>query len=291
MTRFLALAGVLCISFSAIFVRLADVSPTTAAFFRCAYAVPFLLLLWWIVRERDHRRRISRWLAFASGLILSLDLSFWHYSIMLIGAGLATVLGNTQVLFVGLAAWLLHRERPSNLALLVIPSIFVGVVLISGLGRVDAYGNDPIMGVFYGILTGISYAAFLLVFRGSNRELAPAAGPLLDATVGASIGCLVVGVLVEPSFSLAWTWPAHGWLLALALGSQVVGWLLIAIALPRLAALETSVILLLQPMLTVLWASLIFVERLSRIQWMGVALVLGGVGVLSTWGSVVRKKQ
>jgi drug/metabolite transporter (DMT)-like permease len=290
MTRFLALSGVICISFSAIFVRLAAVSPTTAAFFRCAYAVPFLLLLWWMVRERDHRLRISRWLAFASGLILSLDLSVWHYCIMMIGAGLATVLGNTQVAFVGLAAWLLHRERPTNLALVVIPVIFLGVVLISGLGRVDAYGEDPTKGVFFGVLTGISYATFLLVFRRSNRELAPASGPLLDSTVGAAIGCLVVGALFEPGFSLTWVWPAHGWLLALALGSQVVGWLLIAIALPRLAALETSVILLLQPMLTVLWARLIFVERLSNPQWAGVALVLGGIAAVTRWGSVVRKR-
>jgi drug/metabolite transporter (DMT)-like permease len=242
-----------------------------------------------MVRERDHRRRISRWLAFASGLILSADLSFWHYSIMLIGAGLATVLGNTQVLFVGLAAWLLHRERPSHLAFVVVPVIIVGVALISGLGRVGAYGKDPILGVVYGILTGISYATFLLVFRRSNRELAPASGPLLDASVGATLGCLVVGALFEPGFSLTWTWPAHGWLLALALGSQVAGWLLIAIALPRLAALETSVILLTQPMLTVLWAYLIFVEKLSNAQWAGVALVLGGVAALSRWGSVVKK--
>jgi drug/metabolite transporter (DMT)-like permease len=44
-------------------------------------------------------------------------------------------------------------------------------------------------------------------------------------------------------------------------------------------------------MLTVLWASLIFVERLSSVQWAGVALVLGGVGALSRWGSVARRKQ
>jgi drug/metabolite transporter (DMT)-like permease len=82
------------------------------------------------------------------------------------------------------------------------------------------------------------------------------------------------------------TWPAHGWLLALAVGSQVIGWLLIAIALPRLAALETSVLLLLQPALTVLWARLIFAELLSNLQWLGVLLVLGGIGVVSMRGIV-----
>ena len=85
---------------------------------------------------------------------------------------------------------------------------------------------------------------------------------------------------------LSVTWPAHGWLLAVAVGSQVTGWMLIGAALPRLPALETSVVLLLQPMLTMVWAWLLFAERLSASQGLGMALVLGGVGWLSVRGSV-----
>ena len=86
---------------------------------------------------------------------------------------------------------------------------------------------------------------------------------------------------------LAWSWPAHGWLIALALGSQVAGWLLIGYALPRLPAVETSILLLLQPMATVLWALLLFGEDLSVVQWLGVALVLTGVALPSA-GSALR---
>jgi drug/metabolite transporter (DMT)-like permease len=44
----MAMAGATCIAFSAILVRLADVPPSTAAFYRCAYALPPLaLLVWW----------------------------------------------------------------------------------------------------------------------------------------------------------------------------------------------------------------------------------------------------
>jgi len=290
MIYLIAVLGTLCISFSAIFVRLADVSPSTAAFFRCCYAVPFLLLFWTLVRERDKRTGSSRLLALASGLLLAVDLSVWHRSIELIGAGLATVLGNTQVVFVGFAAWLIHSERPSRHTILIVPFVFAGVIFISGLGRADAYGDNPVGGAFFGLLTGFSYACYLLVFRASNRELAPAAGPLLDSTLGATLGCLLVGAF-DPSFTFSITWQAHGWLLALALGSQSIGWLLIAIALPRLAALETSVILLLQPMLTVLWAYFIFMERLSTLQWVGVSMVLGGVTFLSTRGRVAKKNQ
>ena len=287
MTRLFALLGILGISFSAIFVKQADVSPSTAAFFRTAYAVPVLFLLWMLVRRRDRRSVGLRWMAGTAGLFLALDLAVWHRSIDLIGAGLATVLANTQVVFVGLAAWVIYRERPTGLAFVTIPIVFGGVVLISGLGRADAFGEDPIAGAALGVVAGLAYTGFLLVFRASNRELAPTAGPLLNATIGAAIGSLLLGA-ADPDFSFAFTWPDHGWLLALALVSQVGGWLLIAAALPRLPALETSVMLLLQPMATVLWGFLIFAEHLSAAQWAGVALVLCGVGALTLRGSVER---
>ena len=285
MSRLIGLSGIAIISFSAIFVRLADVSPTTAAFFRALYAWPVLLVIAWLGRERDRRSSRDRWMAFGSGLFLAADLICWHRSIGAIGAGLGTVLGNTQIVFVGIVAWLFHKEKPTRLALIIVPVVFAGVTLVSGLGRAGAYGKDPVAGVLYGMLTGIFYGSFLLVFRASNRGLSPVAGPLCEVTAGVILGTGIFGIF-DPTFSLAPTWPAHGWLLALALGSQVVGWLLISHALPRMAALETSVQMLVQPMLTVLWGWIIFAEHLSGIQWLGVTLVLGGVALLAVRGTV-----
>ena len=64
----------------------------------------------------------------------------------------------------------------------------------------------------------------------------------------------------------------------LAIGSQVIGWLLIGTALPKLPVVETSVLLLGQPVFTVIWGVLLFDERLSVLQWTGSAIVLAGVG-------------
>ena len=55
MTHFLGLLGVLSISFSAVFVRLAAVSPVTATFFRAAYALPVLAVVWSLRRRGDAR--------------------------------------------------------------------------------------------------------------------------------------------------------------------------------------------------------------------------------------------
>lgn len=278
------------ISFSAIFVRMSGASPSTAAVFRTGYAVPLLLLIRLLTSEPDPRKRRERILAFVAGCFLGLDLTVWHRSIQYIGAGLATVLGNTQIVFVAILAAILHKEKPTRGAMITIPVVFAGVVLISGLGHADAYGADPFLGVVYGVLTGLTYSAFLLILRRANRDMSPPVGPLLDATAGA----LLMSLLLAPAdsrFSLAITFPEHLWLILLAALAQCAGWLLITRTLPRLPALDTSVMLLLQPMLTVLWSVLIFREALSPLQWLGVALVIGGVAVLSLRGSVVPAEE
>jgi drug/metabolite transporter (DMT)-like permease len=279
MIPFLALAGVVGISFSAIFVRLAAVSPVTAAFYRAAYAVPVLAVIVAVTHRQDRRSRRARLLAFASGLLLAADLALWHVSIAMIGAGLATVIANVQVVFVALVAWALYAERPSPRTLLVVAIVLGGLMLTSGLARPDAYGASPVLGVVFGALAGACYAGFLLTFRAANRSLAPTAGPLLESTLGTVAGALLVAPF-DAGFAFAPHVPAHLWLLALAIVSQVIGWLLIATALPRLRAVETSILLMAQPVITLVWGVLLFRERLSALQWIGTALVVGGVAAV-----------
>ncbi len=137
-------------------------------------------------------------------------------------------------------------------------------------------------------MTAITYTLFLLLLRRSTRDEATPFGAFFLSTLAATITIGAVGAsgrFGDP-LDLAWAWPAHGWLLALALGSQVAGWLLITYALPRLPAVESSVLLLLQPAATLLWAWLLFGEDLSRTQWLGVVLVMTGVALPS-----VRRRQ
>jgi drug/metabolite transporter (DMT)-like permease len=276
----LALLGILSISFSAIFVRLAAVSPVTATFYRGAYAVPVLLVLWLAQKKRDGRDRRERWLAIVSGLLLALDLNLWHESIALVGAGLGTVIANVQVVFVVAAAWVLYGERPTIGRMLTIVAVLGGVALTTGLARHDAYGARPVAGAIIGLVAGVVYAAFLMVYRAANRTSGPRSGPLLDSTVGMIAGALAC-VAFDPNFTFVPGLTATLWLVLLAIGSQVIGWLLIGTALPKLPVVETSVLLLGQPVFTVIWGVLLFDERLSVLQWTGSAIVLAGVAVLS----------
>jgi drug/metabolite transporter (DMT)-like permease len=269
--------GALVIAFSAILVRLAEVSPSTAAFFRCAYAVPALGLLAWIERRRYGPRPLrERMITLGTGALFAADLVLWHYSIQAVGAGLATVLGNIQVVLVAVLAWAFLAERPSNRTLAAIPVVFVGVVLISGVVGAGAYGDDPVLGVVYGVATAIAYALFILVLRHANADLRRPAGPLFDATLSAAVFCALAGVLIG---DIDWVpdLEAQGWLVLLALSSQVLGWLLISVSLPRLPAAVTSILLMLQPVSTVFLGALLLSEEPSAVQLSGVAIVLAGV--------------
>jgi drug/metabolite transporter (DMT)-like permease len=269
----LAVAGALTIAFSAILVKLADVAPATAAVFRCLYALP---ALWLLARREGPRPLRDRRLAMAAGVFFALDLVFWHQAIADVGAGLATVLGNLQIVFVGALAWMVLGERPAPRLLAIAPVVLAGVVLISGALEAGAYGANPTRGVVFGALTGLSYAGFILVLRQSTSDASRPAGPLFDATLVATAGAAAAGLAVG-DVDLAPSWPAHGWLLLLALSSQVLGWLLISTSLPRLPAALSSVLLTIQPVGSVLLGVVLLGEDPTGLQLAGVALVLAGV--------------
>ena len=277
-------AGAMTIAFSAILFRKATVSPETGAFFRCAYALPAL----WVVarleeRMLGRRSRALRWTASLAGVFFAVDLLLWHHAIDEVGAGLSTVLGNTQVVLVGLMAWALFGERPSTSALVAIPLAMAGIVLISGALEHGAYGANPGLGALFGVLTGVAYSGFLLTLRRGAGDERRVAGPLFDATLAAAAIILAFG-LATGRLDLVPALPAQGWLVLLALTSQVLGWLLITVLLPRLPAVGTSLLLTLQPVAAVVFAALLLGEHPSSLQLSGVGLVLVALVVASVGG-------
>ncbi|MCW2783456.1 MAG: EamA/RhaT family transporter [Marmoricola sp.] len=277
----MAILGALAIAFSAVLVRLADQPPSTAAFWRCAYALPILgLLAWREDRRYGPRPRRTRVLSAVAGVLFAADLIFWHHAIANVGAGLGTVLGNLQVALVPFVAWFALGEHPTRRVLATLPLILIGIVLISGALEHGAYGENPGLGVVFGVLTGLAYAGFILVLRAGGGDLRRPAGPLFDATLVSALVTLPVGALLG-ELRLEPTWPAHGWLVLLALTSQVLGWLLITSSLPRLPAALTSVLLTIQPVGSVLLGIAIFSEAPSGLQVVGVATILSGLVALS----------
>ena len=293
----IALAGAVAISFSPVFYVYSDTNPSTGAFFRMLYALPALALLAYLVRKSDTRSSRTRWTAFGAGLILAPDMLSYHSSMIFIGIGIATLIGNSQVIIVTLASWKLFGEKPNQAILVSLPIVIIGLALISGIADTDPYGEDPVKGVVFGTMAAFFYSSFLILFRYSNRELAPSSSVQLDATAGAALGLLVLGLLplssiaIEP-LELQPTWPGHGWLIVLAMLCQVAGWLAIAHALPRLPAAHTSFAVLLQPILTLVWGYVILhQEGHSQNQVIGIFLVLAAIIAVTLYGSATTESE
>jgi drug/metabolite transporter (DMT)-like permease len=291
-----ATAGAVCISSSAVLMRLADTSASITAFGRCAFALPVLGALVIYERRRGAPRlpARSRWLARLAGVFLAGDLIVWSHAIDAIGAGLGTVVTNLQVLIISLIAWLVLGERPRRSLVLASPVMLAGLALVGGLaggGRSRAYGTDPALGVWYGVAVAFLYAIYILMLRQAASPRA-AGGPrtaageprtavasvLFEATLGAAATAAVLGLLLHDD-RLGPAWPALGWLALLALTSQVIGWLLITVSMPRLPAAMIGTLLLVQPTGSVALSYVVLGERPSPTQLLGVALVLAGVFV------------
>ena len=286
--RLAALLGAVFIAFSGILYRWAEVSPSTGTVFRALFGLPLLGFVAWL----EHRRygglpqRTVR-LALLAGVFFAGDLLFWHHAIEAVGAGLATVLGNLQVLIVGGVAWAVFGERPSRSVFVALPIVLLGVLLISGAIGGGAYGSNPGLGVILGLLTAFCYAGYLLVIRRGGHDLRRPAGPVAIATVSTAIVAAVVGVVggdLDPLPAPA----SLAWLALLGLSSQSLGYLLISLSLSRLPAVLTSIILLAQPVMTVALSMVLLHEAPSPVQLLGVALVVGGIAAATLGASATR---
>ena len=292
----IAMFGGVVVSFAPILYAISNANPLTGAFFRMVYALPFLGLIIWFRGVGDSRSTNTRFIAIIVGLFFSLDFLAYHSAVDWIGTGIGTLIGNSQVIIVTLMSWWLFGERPNRSILISLPIVMLGLFLISGIWDDKPYGLHPVRGVIAGVLTAIFYSAFLIIYRFANRELAPATNLQFDSTVGCALGLLLLSFLplqsihVDP-INFEPTLPVHGWLLLLAILSQVVGWLAIAYSLPRLPAAYTSFAILLQPTLTIVWGIVLLSESPSIQQVIGMILILGSIIGVTVYGSVESSAQ
>ena len=191
------------------------------------------------------------------------------------------MLGNLQVAFVPLVAWAVLSERPGA------PRAgHAAARARRRRARSPARSSRAptattrARACIFGAATGLTYAGFILLLRAGGADLRRPAGPLLDATVVATVTASSAGLIIGDA-DLVPSWPAHGWLVLLAMTSQVIGWLLISSSLPRLPAALTSLLLTIQPIGSVLLGALIFAETPTALQIAGVGAILAGLVLVS----------
>ena len=272
------IAGAAAISTTSLFVKLAHIGPTMSAFYRMAFGGG-MLLVGLIALGQWRRVSLSDvgWLMIP-GVAFATDLMLWHRSILYVGPGLATLLGNFQVFLMALAGFLIYRERLGWNFLAGVALAFVGLYLLVGLDW-SQVGAQYHLGVILGVVTGVAYAIYMLSTRHAQRaghvRLAPAQLLCVSSLLCACV--LGVAALIEGDSFVLPDVPAWSSLLALGFFGQVLGWVLLTRAMPQLPASLIGLLLLLQPALSFVFDVILFARPTRALDWIGVGLSLLGI--------------
>lgn len=267
--------GVLCIGFSAIFVKIAGVPGTVSAFYRVFFAA-IVLVPWWLMRQPTRPARNILRATLVGGIFFAADLVLWNSALLLTSAGVATLLANNAPLWVGLAAWLFFHER---LGLNFWIGLFValaGMTLIVGGTGLTLAGNN--LGNLMAIVASMFYAAYLLTTQRVRAEIDTLGFMAISVSTGAILLLATTLLLQQPLFGFS----LQTWLALLALGgvSQLGGWLSINYALGHVPATRVSVTLLAQAVVTTLIAVPVLGELPTPLQLAGGVLVLSGIALV-----------
>lgn len=262
----LVLANVV-LAFGAWMVRIADVGPVAAGFWRLALAAPFLAVLarwsggWSVV---PNRRLLL--LAGLGGLFFAADLGVWHYGIVQTKLANATLFANTSSFMFALYGFVVLRTMPGHVQLAAILLAAGGTALL--LGTSYELSPDHLVGDLLSLLAGFFYTLYLIAIDRARRHLG--ALPVLTLATVAGAGPLLVAALLlgEPVLPGDWT-P----LLVLSLGSQVLGQGLLVYAIGHLSPVVIGLGLLVQPMVTALIGWLAYGEGFGAPDALGALLI------------------
>jgi drug/metabolite transporter (DMT)-like permease len=269
--------GASLLSSTSLFVVYAHTAPTVSGFYRMLFGGG-MLLIWVLVRGmwRALAWRDLGW-ALLPAIGFSADLIQWHRSILWVGPGVATLLTNFQVFLMAAVGLVFFRERPGRWFIPGMLLAMVGLWLLVGAhwSMFDAHHR---LGVWLGLGSGIAYTVYLLSFRQAlktHTRLSPAQ---------------FLGLMSLLSALLLWAWgrgegdtfairDAHTWSVLLALGffGQVLAWLLMVRAMPRLPATLVGLLLLLQPALAFVLDVILLKRPTATGDWIGWMLALLGI--------------
>lgn len=278
--------GAILISFSSVMIVLAGLPPDVAGFYRLmGGGVVMTAALAWCGRLNLITPRILKW-GLVGGLFYAGDFFFWHRCIGFVGPGMATMLGNFQVIFLTILSVLLLKERVSRMQLMAIPLALVGLYLMVGV-QWASFSADFRLGVVFGLLTAVFYALYLFSLKYALAEVR--ADPLVIASVVAVITGALLGsaaVVQGESFAVP-SLKSLAAISALALLCHALGCFLIARGMQFMRGAVIGLILLLQPVLSYVWDILFFHKPVVWVELAGVGAALAGIYI----GSVGSGKK
>ncbi|HEY4221746.1 MAG TPA: DMT family transporter [Myxococcota bacterium] len=284
--------GVLSVGAAAILIREAHAPALTVSFWRTLLGGLALVIVV-VARGARFPRGAHLGRAVAAGVLLGVHFWSWIASLALTSVAASVVLVCTQPIFVAILSALLFRERTKLLGVIGIVVAFAGAALIAvdgaGAGASasssSARDHAMLLGDGLALLGAVAIALYVLVGRktaGHVDVMAYSATVSLVAAASLAVPLVLVSAASDagiasalPSSTTSWLW-----VLALALGPQLIGHTALNAALARLPAAVVSGSILGEPVIAVALAWAFLDEIPGARTLIGSALVLAGLVLL-----------
>ncbi len=270
--------GLIAVSLSAIFIRLADAPGVVVAAYRMLLAS--LILLPWTVRALRKTPLTRRNLGYAvlAGLLLGLHFATWISSLSYTTVAASTSLGTTTPVWVALSSWLFLGLAPPFSALLGMLVAVLGGALIGFGGAVGETSSAPFLGNSLALVGAAAAAAYLLLGRAAQNR-----GLSLQAYIGVAYGVAALVLLPLPFFLdysyTGYSAESYGWILLLALIPQLVGHTSYNYAVKHMNPAVVATVILLEPIGASLLALILFTEVPPLPTLLGALVLLTGVAI------------
>lgn len=275
----------LALAFGPLFVRLTDVGPVAAGFWRIALAVPVLGAMAFVGGTRVRRLDAGLWVALlVGGVCFAADLAAWHVGILRTTLANATLFGNSATLIFPIYGFLVARAWPNRTQGVALALAAAGAALL--MGRSYSLDARNLAGDALCLLAGILYTAYFICMARARETLRPL--PALALSTAASVLPLLL-------FAYALNeriWPGD-WapLVGLALASQVLGQGCMIYALGRLSPLVIGLALLIQPVVAAATGWIVYRERLGVADLIGAVMVAVALVLVRRGGPVVARTK
>lgn len=264
--------GILCISWSAIFVKLSEVSGLTTAFYRMLIGTIGVVPLWWWFRKPGQNKR-GVYIAILCGIFFAIDIALWNTSIVLSKASVSTLLANLAPVWVGFGALLFWKQKPKAIFWFGTIIALIGVAIIIGIDHLSTAQLS--VGNLLAIFASLFYGAYILTVQHGRATIDTITFTTVSM-VSSTIVLFVICIIFETPLS---GFEPHSWVALFGLGliSQLGGWLSINYALKFVNPTTASVCLLSQSVFTALFSVPVLGEMLEWYEVSGAGIVLLGI--------------
>lgn len=266
--------GILCISFSPIFVKLAGVSPIGSAFYR-VFVAWVCLVPYCILKRKLEVKKQQLLISIAAGMVFAMDIAVWNISLLKISATVSTLIANLAPVWVGLMSLLILRKRSGSLFWIGTAIAIAGMVVLVGYQHIMHMELNT--GILLAVLASFFYATYIMITKNVMGGIDVFTFMFYSMLSSSIFLLLINGFMHNDIVHLS----AKVWLCFIGMGliCQLAGWLTINYSLRYLESTKVSIALLSQTVFAGLLAAFLLNERLGFNEIVGSVIVLGGIAV------------